>query len=295
MRVRPATSSNRRKPPATQSDCASAFQAIGLQCVTAIKAYHTGACSGDVEAVHQIRIAITRLRAAVLFFKPFVVDAAWLRLKKEIAWLNGPLGAARDSDVMLEYARRKQYRAWTGRLMGEGMERQQTRHRRRMVRALRSARTLRLMAAMAKWLRQGRWLKRLEQDDPVADLKGYCARRLEHWRRRLVRNGRHLDKLDTTALHEVRIRAKRLRYMLEALREAEGLSKRSGLKRMHRPAKQLQRALGDWRDLTHFAELARPQGGKRSEQYPPGYHRRLDALLAAAIAARLDLKRVPAR
>lgn len=295
MNVGSAKSSDRRKPPATQTDCASAFQVIGLQCVAAIKTHHTGACAGEVEAVHQIRIAITRLRAAVLFFKPIVVDAAWLRLKKEIAWLNGPLGAARDSDVMLEHARRKPYRAWTGRRIGEGMERLQARQHRRLVRALGSARTLRLMESMVKWLRQGRWLKRLARDDTAEDLQAYCTHRLEHWRKRLVRHGRRLNKLDTTALHEVRIKAKRLRYMLEALRETGVLAKRSGFKRMHRPAKQLQRALGDLRDLTRFAELARPRGGKRNEQYPPFYHRRLDALLAAAIAARLDLKRVPAR
>src|SRR4029434_4777431 len=78
-------------------------------CVAAIKAHHSSACAGDTEAVHQIRVAITRLRAAVAFFAPIVVDAEWLRLKKEIAWLNGPLGAARDSDVVVEYARRKRY------------------------------------------------------------------------------------------------------------------------------------------------------------------------------------------
>lgn len=295
MNARAAAPSNRLKSPPTRTDCASVFQAIGLQSVAAIKAHHPGACAGDVEAVHQIRIAITRLRAAVLFFKPIVVDAQWSRLKQDIAWLNGPLGAARDGDVMLEYARRKQHRAWTGRLIGEGMERLQTRQRRRLVRTLRSARTLRLMAAMAKWLRRGRWLRRFQQDDTVEDLQGYCVRRLEHWRRRLVRHGRRLHKLGTSALHDVRIKAKRLRYMLEALRETEVISKRSGLKRMHRPAKQLQSALGDLRDLTRFAELARPSSGKRGERYPPGYHRRLNALLAAAIAARRDLKSVAAR
>lgn len=295
MSARATTSSNRRKSRKAPESCASAFQAIGLQCVAAIRAHHTGACSGDVEAVHQIRIAITRLRAAVSFFKPIVADAQWSRLKREIAWLNGPLGAARDSDVMLEHARRKRYRAWAKRLIGEDIERQQAENQRRLVRALGSARTLRLMAAMAKWLRQGRWLKRAQRDHAAEDLQGYCARKLAHWRKRLVRNGRHLGKLDPPALHDVRIKAKRLRYMLEALRETEAWSKRSGFQRMHRSARQLQRALGDLRDLTRFAELARPRDGKRSERYPPFYHHRLDKLLDAAIAARLDLKRVAAR
>ena len=108
---------------------------LTLDCVAAIKAHHTSACAGDAEAVHQIRVAITRLRAAVAFFAPIVVDAEWLRLKKEIAWLNGPLGAARDSDVVVEYARRKRYRAWAQRMIGEQLEKRQTRDHRRLVAA----------------------------------------------------------------------------------------------------------------------------------------------------------------
>ena len=77
-----------------------------------IRAHHGSARAADAEAVHQIQVAITRLRAAVAFFAPIVVDAEWLRLKKEIAWLNISLGAARDSDVSMEYARRKRYQAW---------------------------------------------------------------------------------------------------------------------------------------------------------------------------------------
>ena len=122
---------------------------MALDCVASIKAHHTSACAGDAEAVHQIRVAITRLRAAVAFFAPIVVDAEWLRLKQEIAWLNGPLGAARDSDVVVEYARRKRYRAWAQRMVGERLDQRQMQDHRRLVRCLRSVRTQRLLAAMA--------------------------------------------------------------------------------------------------------------------------------------------------
>ncbi len=123
MRAHPTGTSRRRKvAEAASLDCAAAFQKIALDCVASIKAHHSGACAGDAEAVHQIRVAITRLRAAVAFFAPIVVDAEWLRLKKEIAWLNGSLGAARDSDVVVEYARRKRYRAWAQHMIGEQLD-----------------------------------------------------------------------------------------------------------------------------------------------------------------------------
>ena len=156
MRAHPVETSSRRKAAeAARLDCAAAFQKMALDCVAAIKAHHSSACAGDAEAVHQIRVAITRLRAAVAFFAPIVVDAEWLRLKKEIAWLNGPLGAARDSDVVVEYARRKRYRAWAQRKIGEQLDQRQMRDHRRLVRCLRSARTQRLIAAMAGWIRAG--------------------------------------------------------------------------------------------------------------------------------------------
>ncbi len=158
--VPPSTSARRKAAAATRLDCVTAFQTIALDCVAAIEGHHSSACAGDVEAVHQIRIAITRLRAAVMLFAPIVVDGEWPRLKEEIAWLNGALGAARDSDVVLEYARRKEYRAWARCMIGERLEQQQVRNHRRLVRCLRSPRTQRLLAALARWIRQGPWLER---------------------------------------------------------------------------------------------------------------------------------------
>src|SRR5215212_8424936 len=154
------TSSRHKTSAAAGLDCATAFQKMTLGCVAHIKAHHRSACAGDAEAVHQIRVAITRLRAAVAFFAPIVVDAEWLRLKKEIAWLNGPLGAARDSDVMVDHARHKRYRAWVQDMIGERLDRHQTQNHRRLVRCLRSARTQGLVAAMSAWIRQGPWLQR---------------------------------------------------------------------------------------------------------------------------------------
>ena len=62
MRVHPTGTPSRRKAAeAAGLDCAAAFQKMALGCVADIKAHHTSACAGDAEAVHQIRVAITRL------------------------------------------------------------------------------------------------------------------------------------------------------------------------------------------------------------------------------------------
>jgi CHAD domain-containing protein len=291
------TSSRHKATEAAGLDCATAFQKMALGCVADINAHHRGACAGDAEAVHQIRVAITRLRAAVAFFAPIVVDSEWLRLKKEIAWLNGPLGAGRDSDVVMEYARRKRYRAWAERMAGERLD--QTQDHRRLVRCLRSARTQRLVAAIAAWIRQGPWLPRYKRRNDAEALQPYCAGELDRWHERLVRKGRHLKTLGASRRHRLRIKAKRFRYMLEALMETVAVLGRGEFHHLHRPARRLQRALGDMRDLERFAGLAggspQVENGKRGKRHPPGYRHRRDKLLGDAIAAHRDLKHARAR
>ena len=294
MRVHPTGTSSRRKAAeAAGLDCAAAFQKMALGCVAAIKSHHASACAGDAEAVHQIRVAITRLRAAVAFFAPIVVDAEWLRLKQEIAWLNGPLGAARDSDVVVEYARRKRYRAWAQAMLGEQLKQRQMQDHRHLVRSLRSARTQRLLAAMARWIRQGAWLARYKQRKDAEALQSYCVSELQRWHERLIRKGHRLKTLGASRRHRLRIKAKRFRYMLEALTETVALRGRDEFRHLHPPAKRLQRALGDMRDLERFADLADgsppAEKGKRGRKHPPGYRDRREKLLDAAIAAHRDL------
>ena len=295
MRGRPTRTSSRDKAAEAASlDCATAFQTMTLGCVADIKAHHSSACAGDAEAVHQIRVAVTRLRAAVAFFTPIVVDAEWRRLKEEIAWLNGPLGAARDSDVVVEYARRKRYSAWAQRVIGGRLDQRQTRDHRRLVRCLRSVRTQRLIAALAGWIRQGPWLARYKRRKHAEVLQPYCARELNRWHERLVRKGRHLKTLGASRRHRLRIKAKRFRYMLEALTETVALLGRGEFHHRHRLAKRMQRALGDMRDLERFAGLAdgSPQAdnGKRGKKHPPGYRHQREKLLGVAVAAHRDLK-----
>jgi CHAD domain-containing protein len=289
MRVHRNGASGRRKgAEAAALDCAGAFQKIALNAVGAIRAHHAGACTGDAEAVHQVRVAITRLRAAVAFFAPVVADAEWLRLKREIAWLNGPLGDARDSDVVAEYARRKKYRAWARAVIGEQLQQRQLQDHRRLVRCLRSARTRRLIAAIKRWAMQGGWLKRYKRRKDAEALPSYCEGELGRWHARLVRKGKRLEKLGDERRHRLRIRAKRFRYMIEALTETVPLWNRGKCRDLHRPAKRLQRALGDMRDLERLANLggAGKPGGKR----PPGYRHLRKKLLDDAIAAHRTLK-----
>ncbi|MES2094631.1 MAG: CYTH and CHAD domain-containing protein [Actinomycetota bacterium] len=52
------------------------------------------------EAVHRMRVAVARIRAAINTFGPLVSDEAQSRLRPELGWMGHTLGAARDAEVM---------------------------------------------------------------------------------------------------------------------------------------------------------------------------------------------------
>lgn len=291
---RAKASGGRKAVSATGLDGATVLQKIARDCVAELVAALGSARAGDAETVHRMRVAITRLRSAVAFFAPIAADAQWLRLRREVKWLNASLGAARDNDVMAEYARRKRYRAWAG---GEEFGRRGKRDRRRLMRHLRSDRVRRLLAALSGWAERGRWLARWKEAVRRGDaepLQDYCARELDRWRRRLIRHGQHLSKLNSARRHRLRIRAKRFRYMLEALAEIVGMPRLAELRRMHNAAKRLQRALGDMRDLRRFAKRS-ASVGKNGKRRPPGYRRQKEKLRSAAVRAGHDLKQAGPR
>jgi CHAD domain-containing protein len=294
----------RRKPFSTtvELDCAMAFQKIARDCTAKITAHHSSACGGDAEAVHQIRVAITRLRAAVSFFAPMTVEAEWLRLKKEMAWLNGSLGAARDTDVALDYAGRTRYRVWAQGRVGQELDERRLRDHRRLVGCLRSLRFQRLIEQLSDWIGRGPWVARWKKAvlrKPPEPLRSHSKYKLECWYKRLIRKGRHLATMDPSRRHRLRIRAKRLRYMLEVLTDVVPGSEHGEFRRMHRPAKRLQRVLGDLRDLERFGRLGAtsvpPEDGKQSDHRPPRYRRQKKKLLEAAVAAYRRLKQADAR
>lgn len=91
-----------KKRPLT---CVRAFQRIAHACLGDIERGYRSARRGDAEGIHRMRIGFTKLAAARKFFSAMVTDDGWLAIKREIAWLNGILGEARDNDVALAYVR----------------------------------------------------------------------------------------------------------------------------------------------------------------------------------------------
>ena len=95
--------------------CQSAFQQIARQCVASVRRHHAAACLGNPEAIHQIRIALTKLHAARKFFATMTRDAAWPKLKEELGWLNEALvrhGTATSPPTMRRHSTKEHSPSW---------------------------------------------------------------------------------------------------------------------------------------------------------------------------------------
>jgi inorganic triphosphatase YgiF len=176
----------------------------------------------DPEAVHQLRVSIRRLRALLSAFRPVLRPLVADYLKDELRWLQNALGPARDWDVFLA----ETLHPITARL-GETEEFVALQYAAEARRAAhyRDARTLlderrytRLLLYVMLWLNSGDWIAPeaggagMAATTPVRDFaRGVLRKRAK----RVNRLGRRLAALDEHELHELRIRAKKLRYAIE--------------------------------------------------------------------------------
>ena len=246
-------------------DCQAAFQRIASSCVNLIQDHRKAAIAADPEAIHIMRMELTRLRAAVLFFSPMTDDDAWPKINKELRWLNSALGKARDHDVTANYARRKRYRRWA-RSSWRAMIRAHRKVDRRLSEKLASARYGRIMTKVEHWITGGPWLRN-DRSVRSARVDGYIEPRLRLWRTGIWRQGRHLRALHRKQLHRLRIQCKRYRYVVATLQDLGVSIAQQDLKFLE-TAKCVHGALGDLRDLKRLRGAAhgRPPGYRKSKQ-----------------------------
>lgn len=180
----------------------------------------------DPEGIHQMRVALRRLRSALsLFGGPF--RAALSKLEDEIRWIADVMGAARDLDVFQEDVFRPAAEAHgeDERLLELATV---VRTRRRIAwshvfEALESERFRRLVLALASTTFAKPWLDAaIGGEAAVEPARDFARRRMRRRYRRAVRLGRRIEELDARERHELRIKLKKLRYGLDFFRSLFG-------------------------------------------------------------------------
>ena len=78
-----------------------AFTLIARTCLRQVVANVPATIERNAEALHQLRVALRRLRAAISLFSEVVTDDRVNTIKSELRWLARECGPARDLDTLI--------------------------------------------------------------------------------------------------------------------------------------------------------------------------------------------------
>jgi triphosphatase len=269
---------------------AEAFQAIGASCLQHLMANEVIVRRArEADAVHQMRVALRRLRAAITLFKAVVVDDQRDRIRVELKWMANVLGEARDLDVyiakVLEPAQAEHDEDGSyADLLAESRER---RHRAydTVQETITSARFVNGVLEAAAWIQAGLWL---ESDHKAARRRrnqrivALAEEELERRWKKILKRGRNLAELDPEERHQVRIEIKKLRYGTEFF---ESLFKGGSARKRRRAAlsalESLQETLGELNDIAVGSAMTSSSAAHAIHEAQMA---RVDDLVAAAKA-----------
>src|SRR5215467_8008344 len=167
-----------------------AFKMIGLACLEQVINNEAALIKGDPEGVHQMRVGLRRLRAAVSLFAAFLHDPQTVAIKAELKWLAGELGPAREFEVLVQRVApiKRRRRRWRGMpSLSLEIAGQRDAALKRALDAVKSARFRSLTFDLTAWLQTGQWSN--PQDDLVRDrgdlpIAVYTAEQLtRRWRK----------------------------------------------------------------------------------------------------------------
>lgn len=196
-----------------------AYVLILRHCLTHLLMNEAVTVDGSLsEGLHQMRVALRRMRSAFTVFRRVIGKDHVRRLSQEARWLATSIGRARDFDVFTSEiltpveagspgdeglaalraaAEKARASAWAGARA-----------------SLRSSRMTRFVLELALHLDERSWRGAAGQDTAVlgAPIGDFASRALDRRYRSVARLGRHIEDLDTDERHDLRKRLKRLRY-----------------------------------------------------------------------------------
>jgi len=201
-----------------QASVAAAFAAIVSSCMAHLQANEAGFLAGrNPEYLHQVRVALRRMRACFSLFKSVLPQSAFAPVISQLRERSAVLGRARDWDVfvheMLRALRAQRadeaaVLAFQRRCVALGRT-----HLRAAQGAVAAAAWQRIWLEFGQLLAEGAWMR--EHASLALQLDGFAASLLQQRAAVLKKRGKGLKALDAAGRHRLRIAAKKLRYAAE--------------------------------------------------------------------------------
>jgi CHAD domain-containing protein len=235
----------------------------------------------DCEGVHQVRIALRRLRCALRMLSGMAPSAMLDSLRAEAKWFASSLDAARNWDVFLGQTLEEVTQA-CGTVAGfdclrEVAEQARTKGYAGARAALADRRTGRFELALGAWIDQRGWRCDVSGDH-LAELSApaitFAARALAKQHDRVLKRGRRFKRLPLEARHALRLEVKKLRYAADFFLPLFGND--GAAKRYARQLSRLQERLGRYNDVGMVQQLMAEIG---SEELPATAHVAYGAVL----------------
>jgi CHAD domain-containing protein len=238
-------------PSSSDPAIKAASAAIHAQ-LRVMTAEHAGAVSGDVEAIHRLRVSTRRLRAGLRMLRQVEAGGGDAEnVTDELGWLCRAIGAVRDLDVLTQLLEERAAHleadfisALTS--LSNTIRQQRAVEQERLVAALESEQyrcLVQRLGAVAP-----------EPSANSATLGAVAARMVRPQLRTMLRAGAGLDEAaPPETLHRLRVRVKKVRYTLEAMRAVGGKPACRMLRRLER----VQDSIGMYHDAATAAAWLR--------------------------------------
>jgi triphosphatase len=195
----------------------SALKQIVWECLVHLQGNQDVVLHGDdIEGVHQMRIALRRLRSVLKVFSNIVSMQSWAKVIEELHWITNVLGCARDIDVFITQTlpplqQQLQNQACLSSLANQ-CKQVQLKAYIGVREALSSQRYQRLMLTLCDWIENERWVDTSKVKSNVYEV---AHKMLEKHYKQLKLKGKRLVNASPEDRHSTRIAAKKLRYTAE--------------------------------------------------------------------------------
>lgn len=228
------------------------------------------------EGLHQMRVALRRLRSAFIAFGGLMSGDAVDDMAREAKWLTRAIGQARDHDVFLseiiapviaenpDDKTFRDFQAAAEKARGEAWVAARA--------AMRSPRMTRFVLQLALYIDERGWRLAEEKPDLTAlgkPVAGFAAGALDKRLKKVRKLGRDIDHLEIKDRHELRKRLKKLRYTLSFF---ASLYSHAETKSYLQHLTQLQDVFGALNDLEMAQVIVNEIGQADPRLAAPGAH-----------------------
>jgi len=231
----------------------AALQEIGRTCLAHLLHNEAAALARVPEGVHQMRVAVRRIRSAISACKDLLPAENRRWISRELAWLVDILGAARNLDVfasdLLQPARTALSHEAGIADLATAIDRARRVAYDRVEQAIHSERHAAGLLRLSHWFEARAWRegpgsgRSALLTSPIGEL---APRLLDRRWREVRKRSKGFGRMTARQRHKLRIAAKKLRYTIELL---GSLFDRDDLQRFVRRLKRLQDDLGYANDV----------------------------------------------